>query len=212
MTEGKTRRTRGAPRRVAGREQILVAARSIGVRKGWKSVTIRAVAQRLGYTSPLLYEHFRDKEDILTQLAIEGQLYLAKELAKELPQAPDAAVLLMVERYWSFMLKNKQIYRLMNGMDGVPIDRKKVGSIAQGSLEAAKAVVRAWLIQENAEADGVDVLMDELWAVLHGMAALYLDRSAPFDLKRAQDCVARLLIGHSQAGVETPPQIKHRQS
>jgi AcrR family transcriptional regulator len=56
------------------------------------------VAQRLGYTSPLLYEHFRDKEDILTQLAIAGQLCLAKELAKELPKAPDAAVLLMVER------------------------------------------------------------------------------------------------------------------
>jgi AcrR family transcriptional regulator len=195
VTEGKTRRSRGALRPVAGREQILAAARSIGVRKGWKAVTIRAVAQRLGYTSPLLYEHFRDKEDILTQLAIEGQLCLAKELAKELPKAPDAAVLLMVERYWSFMLKNKQIYRLMNGMDGAPIDRKKVGSISQGSFEAAKAVVRAWLIEENGECDAVHVLMDELWAVLHGMAALYLDRSAAFDLGRAQDCVAKLLLG-----------------
>jgi AcrR family transcriptional regulator len=195
LTEVKTRRSRGALRPVAGREQIVAAARSIGVRKGWKSVTIRAVAQRLGYTSPLLYEHFRDKEDILTQLAIEGQLSLAKELAKELPKAPDTAVHLMVERYWSFMLKNKQIYRLMNGMDGVPIDRKKVGSIAQGSFEAAKAVVRAWLINENAEADVVDALIDELWAVLHGMAALYLDRSVPFDLERAQDCIGKLLLG-----------------
>jgi AcrR family transcriptional regulator len=155
MTEVRTRRNRGALRTVAGREQILAAARSIGVRKGCKSVTIRAVAQRLGYTSPLLYEHFRDKEDILTQLAIEGQLSLAKDLAKELPEAPDAAVLLMVERYWSFMLKNKQIYRLMNGM----------------------------------------ALIDELWAVLHGMAALSLDRAVPFDLERAQDCVGKLLLG-----------------
>ena len=195
VTEGKTRRSRGVLRPVAGREQILAAARSIGVRKSWKAVTIRAVARRLGYTSPLLYEHFRDKEDILTQLAIEGHLCLATELAKELPSAPDVAVLLVVERYWSFMLKNKQIYRLMNGMDGVPIDRKKVGSIAQGSFEAAKAVVRAWLIKENGEGDAVDVLMDELWAVLHGMAALYLDRSAAFDLGRAQDCVAKLLFG-----------------
>ena len=138
---------------------------------------------------------FETKEDVLTQLAIEGQLCLAKELAKDLPKAPDAAVLLMVERYWSFMLKNKQIYRLMNGMDGVPIDREEVGSIAQSSFEAAKAVIRAWLIEGNGEAYGTDVLMDELWAVLHGMAALYLDRSAAFDLKRAQDCVAKLLLG-----------------
>ena len=195
MTEVKTRRSRGALRAVAGREEILAAARSIGVRKGWKAVTIRAVAQRLGYTSPLLYEHFRDKEDILTQLAIEGQHCLAGELAKELPQAPDAAVVLMVERYWSFMLRNKQIYRLMNGMNGVPIDRKKVGSIAQRSFEASKAVLRDWLIGGNGQANGTDLLMDELWAVLHGMAALYLDRSVAFDVGRAKDCVAKLLLG-----------------
>lgn len=193
--ERKTRRSRGALRPVAGRQQILAAARSIGVRKGWKAVTIRAVAQRLGYSSPLLYEHFRDKEDVLTQLAIEGQLCLAKEFARDLPKASDAAVLLMVERYWSFMLKNKQIYRLMNGMDGVPIDREEVGSIAQRSFEAAKAVIRDWLIEGNGEGDGTDLLMDELWAVLHGMAALYLDRSAAFDLARAQHCVAKLLVG-----------------
>jgi AcrR family transcriptional regulator len=45
MAERKTRRSRGALRPVAVREQILAAARSIGVRKGWKAVTIRAVAQ-----------------------------------------------------------------------------------------------------------------------------------------------------------------------
>jgi hypothetical protein len=80
-------------------------------------------------------------------------------------------------------------------MDGVPIDRKKVGSIAQGSFEAAKGVVRAWLIKENAEAGMVDALIDELWAVLHGMAALYLDRSVLFDLERAQDSVGKPLLG-----------------
>jgi AcrR family transcriptional regulator len=41
---------------------------------GWKAVTICAVAQQLGYTSLLLYEHFRDKREILTELAIEAKL------------------------------------------------------------------------------------------------------------------------------------------
>jgi len=173
------------------REPRLQSARSRS--RGMEVCHDPSCGAKAGVTAPLLYEHFRDKEDILTQLAMEGQLCLAKELAAELPKALDAAVLL--ERYWSFMLKNTQIHRLMNGMDGVPIDRKRVGSIAQGSFEAAKAVVRAWLIEENAEADGVDVLMDELWAVLHGMAALYVDRFAAFDLGRAQDCVGKLLLG-----------------
>ncbi len=195
MTEVKTRKRRGVLRPVAGRQQILSAARSIGIRSGWKAVTIRAVAQQLGYTAPLLYEHFRDKQEILTELAIEGELSLATELARELPADPAAAALLMVERYWSFMLENKQIYRLMNGMDGAPIHRERVNAIAQRSFNAAKAIVQAWLVAECGEAAGADLLMDELWAVLHGMAALYLDRSAPFDLDRARDCVAKLLMG-----------------
>jgi len=191
----KMRKSRGKARPVAGRTDILAAARSIGLRMGWKTVTIRAIAQRLGYTSPLLYEHFRDKEEILTELAIEGQLALAKDLATDLPADPHAAILAMAERYWSFMLKNKQLYRLMNGMDGVPIDRNKVTAIAQHNFETAASIVQAWLISSRGDPSGAELLFNDLWAVLHGMAALYLDRSAPFDLDRAQNCVGRLLIG-----------------
>jgi len=191
----KTRKIRGAIRPVAGRREIFAAARSIGVRSGWKAVTIRAVAQQLGYASPLLYEHFRDKQEILTQLAIEGQVSLAKELARDLPADPYRAVLCMVGRYWSFMLDNKQLYRLMNGMDGVLIDRDRVTAIAHHNFEAAASNLQAWLIAACGDASGAGFLFEDLWAVLHGMAALYLDRSAPFDLDRAKDCVAKLLIG-----------------
>ena len=60
MTEIRTRKSRGTMRPIAGRQEILAAASSIGLSLGWKAVTIRAVAQRLGYTAPLLYEHFKD--------------------------------------------------------------------------------------------------------------------------------------------------------
>jgi AcrR family transcriptional regulator len=191
----KTRKTRGTIRPVAGRAEILAAARSIGIRTGWKAVTIRAVAQQLGYTSPLLYEHFRDKQEILTELAIEGQDALAKELLRDLPADPYGALLSMVERYWSFMLKNTQLYRLMNGMDGVLIDRHKVTAVAQHRFEAATAIVQTWLITACGSDSGAGLVFDDVWAILHGMAVLHLDRSVPFDIGRAQDCVSKLLVG-----------------
>jgi len=194
----KTRKSRGAIRPVAGRPEILAAARSIGIRIGWKAVTIRAVAQQLGYTSPLLYEHFQDKQEILTELAIEGQVALAREILKDLPADPYLALLSMVERYWSFMLENTQLYRLMNGLDGVLIDRDRVTAAAQDRFEAAIAILRAWLTGACGDASGAEVLFDDLWAVLHGMAVLHLDRSAPFDVRRAKDCVSKLLIGTKQ--------------
>jgi AcrR family transcriptional regulator len=191
----KTRKSRGTIRPVAGRPEILAAARSIGIRMGWKAVTIRAVAQQLGYASPLLYEHFRDKQEILTELAIESQAALGKELLRDLPADPYRAVLSMVERYWSFMLENKQLYRLMNGMDGVLIDRDRVTAVAQRSFEVATAIVQAWLITACGDDSGAARFFEDLWAVLHGMATLHLDRSAPFDVTRAKDCVAKLLRG-----------------
>ena len=162
---------------------------------GWKAVTIRAVAHQLGYTSPLLYEHFRDKQEILTELAIESQAVLAKELVRDLPADPYRALFSMVERYWSFMLENKLLYRLMNGMDGVPIDGDRITAVAQRSFEAPTAILEVWLATVCGSGSGAGLLFEDLWAVLHGMAVLHLDRSAPFDMQRAKDCVSKLLVG-----------------
>jgi AcrR family transcriptional regulator len=193
------RKHRGGVRPVAGRREILDAARSIGIRSGWKAVTIRAVAQQLGYSSPLLYEHFRDKEELLTELAIEGQVSLADALMRDLADDPYDALLSMVGRYWSFMRDNEQVYRLMNGMDGVPVDRERVRAFSQRRFEAAIAILQAWLTTACGSYSGAAPLFDDLWAVLHGMAALYLDRSVPFDSSRAQSCVERLLMGIRKA-------------
>jgi AcrR family transcriptional regulator len=190
----KTRMSRGKRRPVAGREEILSAARAIGVREGWKAVTIRSVAQELGYASPLLYEHFRDKEDLLTQIAVEALWLLEARLKDELPSDHRAAVVNMVERYWTFMLEHTQLYRLVNGMDGVPIDKAIVGRSAQSLCKVVANTVRPLLGEAAGEAEG-QILADELWALLHGMSALFMDRVAPFDLARVTNAVMTLIQG-----------------
>jgi AcrR family transcriptional regulator len=179
---------------MAGREEILSAARAIGVPEGWKAVTIRSVAQKLGYASPLLYEHFRDKEDLLTQIAVEALGQLEARLTQKLPSDRRAAVVGMAEQYWTFMLENTQLYRLMNGMDGVPIDKTVVGQSAQSLCKVVAKAVRP-LLRENAGEADAQILADELWALLHGMSSLYMDRVAPFDLARVTNAVMTLIQG-----------------
>jgi AcrR family transcriptional regulator len=186
--------SRGRKRCVAGRDEILATARAIGAHEGWKAVTIRSVGQALGYSSPLLYEHFKDKEDLLTQIAVEGLRQLKAKLTAKLPSDPQAACLTMVERYWTFMLEHTQLYRLMNGMDGAPIDRTVVGQSAQSLCKLVEEAVRP-LMGENASEGERQELADELWALLHGMAALYLDRFAPFELERVTNAAMRLISG-----------------
>jgi AcrR family transcriptional regulator len=192
----KTRMSRGKKRPMAGRGEILSAARAIGVREGWKAVTIRSVAQELGYASPLLYEHFRDKEDLLTQIAVDALGQLEAGLTEKLPSNRQAAVASMVERYWTFMLEHTQLYRLVNGMDGVPIDKTVVGRSAQSLCKVVAEAVRPLLGEDAGEADG-QILADELWALLHGMSALYMDRVAPFDLARVTNAAMTLIEGAS---------------
>jgi AcrR family transcriptional regulator len=195
--------SRGRRRPVAGRERILAAARAIGVRRGWSAVTIRSVAHELGYTSPLLYEHFRDKEDLLTQIAVEAIALFEKRLTEKLPEDSHAALLTMVEWYWTFMLRHTQLYRLANGMDGVPIDKKAVGRSAQSLCKAMGDRVRP-LLEENATEPDSETLVDELWALLHGMAALYMDRFAPFDLTKVTNAVIKLISGARRIPAVSP--------
>ena len=194
MATNKTRMSRGKKRPVAGREDILSVARAIGVRDGWRAVTIRSVARELGYASPLLYEHFCDKEELLTQIAVEGIALLETRLTENLPEDRLAALHAMAERYWTFMLEHTQLYRLINGMDGVPIDKEAVGQSAQSLCKILGHAMRPLAGENATEADG-QTLADELWALLHGMAALYLDRFAPFDLTRVTNAVIRLISG-----------------
>jgi AcrR family transcriptional regulator len=186
--------SRGKKRPVAGRQEILAAASAIGVREGWKAVTIRSVAQKLGYASPLLYEHFRDKEELLTQIAVDALAQLEARLAEKLPSDRRAAVVNMVERYWTFMLEHTQLYRLVNGMDGVPIDKTVVSQSAQSLCKVVAKAVRPLLGENAGGADG-QILADELWALLHGMSALYMDRVGSFDLARVTDAVMTLIQG-----------------
>ena len=185
---------RGRKRPVAGRGEIISAAQAIGVRNGWAAVTIRSVAQKLGYTSPLLYEHFRDKQDLLTQLAVDAIAMLEKELTADLPPDHVAAVAKMVERYWTFMLEHKQLYRLANGMDGVPIDRNVIGKSAQSLCTVIANTVRPLMGDKATQAEA-QMLADELWALLHGMASLCQNRFAPFDLARITNAAMRLIRG-----------------
>ena len=54
--------------RVDTRHRILDAAREMFVRNGYEATTMRAIADRIDYTSTAIYHHFPSKEALLTEL------------------------------------------------------------------------------------------------------------------------------------------------
>jgi AcrR family transcriptional regulator len=184
----KTRLSRGRLRRVADRQQILAAARDIGIRSGWKAVTIRSIGHALNYTAPVLYEHFKNKEEVLTAVAAEGFDLLERQL-----RGGDGETILdLAEHYWCFALNNAQLYRLMNGAEG---GGELLGQAAEKVCACATEAIEDWLADKRATGVNAAELADEVWALLHGMAMLRLDRGIPFEAEQVRRCVLKMLQG-----------------
>lgn len=63
------------------RERLIVAtARELAEQQGWDAVTTRRLAERIEYSQPVLYSHFRGKREIIGAVALEGATEMAATL------------------------------------------------------------------------------------------------------------------------------------
>jgi AcrR family transcriptional regulator len=93
------------------------AAWDIARDEGLESVTLRAVAERVGMRSPSLYTHFESKNAIYD--AMFGQAWgeyfaLTEDLDAQLPAAPRKAVLFMMQTFVDFCVADLPRFQLMN--------------------------------------------------------------------------------------------------
>ena len=63
--------SRRAERKEKLRREILVAASRMFADRGYEAVTLRAIAEEIGYTHAVIYQHFPDKWHILAELSRE---------------------------------------------------------------------------------------------------------------------------------------------
>ena len=62
----------------AQRERLIVAtARELAEEQGWDAVTTRRLAERIEYSQPVLYSHFRGKREIIGAVARQGAAEMA---------------------------------------------------------------------------------------------------------------------------------------
>ena len=103
----------------ATRKSIMDTALNIAIAEGWNAVTIRRIADAIEYTPPIIYEHFKNKEDLFNELRLAGhrKLYAGYDLAIQSEADPQKALLMISETHWEFAFKNKQLYQLMFSFD-----------------------------------------------------------------------------------------------
>ncbi|MGW1132947.1 TetR/AcrR family transcriptional regulator [Streptomyces griseoluteus] len=176
----------------ADRERLIVAtARELAEQQGWEAVTTRRLAERIEYSQPVLYSHFRGKREIIGAVALEGaaEMAVALRAATSAADGPHARVTALARTYLDFAERNPAVYDAMFQLDG------GLAFAQEDTPEPLKDAFAALLESLGEVAgDGVHpaLLTEVFWAALHGLATLSrAGRLPPADAERRVE----LLVG-----------------
>jgi AcrR family transcriptional regulator len=179
---------RRARRRQQLRESIMTAAQELLGEGGAEAVTMRAIAERIGYSATTIYLHFEDRDALLFAL-LDGafaEFRAALGTAAEGAEGAEAGIRAMGRAYVRFALEHPAQYRLMfvqrpdyllaHGPEETGARIESLGALA--ALAGESPAGRA------GRSDGT-LAADVLWATVHGIAALATG-VAMFDRARAE--------------------------
>ncbi|MFE5662301.1 TetR/AcrR family transcriptional regulator [Streptomyces sp. NPDC056517] len=156
----------------ADRERLIVAtARELAEQQGWDAVTTRRLAERIEYSQPVLYSHFRGKREIIGAVALQGaaEMAVAVRTAASRANSPRERVAALARAYLDFATSNPAVYDAMFQLDG------GLAFAHEDTPEPLKDAFAALLETLGEVAgDGVHpgLFTETFWAALHGLATL----------------------------------------
>lgn len=169
----------------ADRERLIVAtAREIAEQQGWDAVTTRLLAERIEYSQPVLYSHFRGKREIIGAVALEGAAEMAAAVRSATAGAEDprTRVTALARTYLDFAERNPAVYdalfQLDNGLTFAAED-------TPAPLKDAFAALLESLGEVAGDGEGSGQFTEVFWAALHGLVTLTrAGRLPPGDAER----------------------------
>lgn len=160
------------------RQAILDATRELFTQDGLAGVSMRAVADKIGYTPRTIYQHFTDKDDLLSELIEEDVGRLADQLETTAAAETDPGRRLdaVALAYVTFGIENPYAYEAIFLQRSHPFTREAAKH--QRHVQGQRMVeVLARVVQESGRiAPGRDPkeALQALYASLHGVTSLFV--------------------------------------
>jgi AcrR family transcriptional regulator len=154
----------------AERERLIVkAAQELAETEGWDAVTTRRLAEKVEYSQPVLYSHFKGKDAIVAAVAVEGFAELAGDLRAARSSAAEGQALTAVSRaFTAFADRRPALY---DAMFSQAVDLPFATAEAPAALHAAFDEL-AEAIHPHVGDDDAGLLTETFWAALHGLTTL----------------------------------------
>ncbi|GIF03375.1 TetR/AcrR family transcriptional regulator [Actinoplanes siamensis] len=180
----------------AERERLIVdAARELAEAEGWDAVTTRRLAERIEYSQPVLYSHFKGKDAIMAAVALDGFAELAATLRAARAGAADANTALaeVAAAYTRFAETRPVLYETMFTS---AVDLTFASPETPAPLRAGFAELREAVRPSAGDAD-LDTYTELFWASLHGLTTLTRGGRLP---REAQERRLALLLDRFSRG------------
>lgn len=169
--------------REALRTRIVEAARDIVSEQGLDALSMRAIAERAEYSPATLYLYFRDKDDLLREVVVEGFRRLGEATRVQMEAATGDVgeqYRALGRAYARFALENTAYFRVMFELPTVarvwpdaecPQEERRDGTDAFCLLvDAVQRAIDAGLIGVTDARRGTLIS----WGLIHGLTSLYL--------------------------------------
>ncbi|NKQ52606.1 TetR/AcrR family transcriptional regulator [Amycolatopsis sp. K13G38] len=152
----------------AQRHQLIIdAARQLAEAEGWDAVTTRRLAERIEYSQPVLYSHFKSKDAIVEAVALEGFAELAERL-REARSGTDDALVAVLRAYAGFAAANPVLY---DAMFARATDLPFAKPDSPAPLREAFGELLAVFTEPAGDGDAA-TLTEVGWSALHGLITL----------------------------------------
>jgi AcrR family transcriptional regulator len=185
------------------RRNIIDTAASLFVEKGYEDLSMRQIAERIGYSATTIYRFYDNKDALLSAIVDEGFKRFGKDLAASLDGKDGTkGMRALGYAYVDFGLKNPAYYRLMFMQRADLLfeprpDEPKAPIDSFGILN--EAVKRAMDAGFFAQGDSLTV-SKVIWAMMHGITSLALADGTRFN-RKALDQVVELSLRMIKKGL-----------
>ena len=164
----------GRAKRIDRAAAILGAARALCFAHGAGGISARKIAARVGCSATTLYLYYRNLDDVLHHLRMEGHALLAAAFATVDSHQPALArVRAMGRAYYRFGLENKAYYELMFTHRPGATPRRQLVQREMFTLMLLRDVVCNGIDHGEIRRDlDPTVVTNVLWAQIHGVTTL----------------------------------------
>ena len=199
------------------RAKIVDAARGLFLKHGFEAVSLRKIAEAIGYTAPGLYTHFKDKSEILSEMCRQDFSALAKVFNRlGRVEDPVERIYRIGMTYIKFANEHPDHYRFMfmtPQLDKLaPPTADDLATMNDPDQDAYAFLLKT---VEEAMAQGAfrkeltdaDLLTQTLWAAVHGAASIQITHGdCPFFEFRSLDRRAKVMCAAVLRGMLAKPE------